>query len=245
MPEEEKIQPEHGLEDAESNSPVEVNEDEDSVSDDPIGDTSDDDGEADARSSKEGTDPVTRAILAEREAATYRERLSYLDQQATKAQNDSAERERMSLMSDSEKAEYIFGKMQNFANTQQQQLDAKLRFASFDVQDRTSFINKYGNHTAYNKLAAQVETKYAEVVSKGNQVSRKDIFGWLLGQKQLAAIERGTGTKQKNKGATNVQKAKANGSAGKSDFQKVGAPKGNDFAAIKARLAAGRSAYNN
>lgn len=203
---------------------------------------SDDDGE---HKSSGNIDPVTRAILAEREAATYRERLSYLERQASDANNRQAEQDRLSLMSPDEKAQYIFEKTQNFISQKEQALDAKLRFASFDMQDRTQFVTKYGSHQAYNKLAGQVENKYNDLANKGNPISRKDIFGWLLGQKQLQAIERGTGKKQMNKGAQNVQKSKSNGQAVKSDFQKSATPKGNNIDAIKARLSLGRSGYIN
>lgn len=205
----------------------------------------DDDVELDEEPIESKTNPVTREILLERENAALKERENYYHRQANDAQNRQAEQDRLALMSPDEKAQYIFEKTQNFISQKEQALDAKLRFANFDMQDRTQFVTKYGAHQAYNKLAAQVETKYNDLASKGNPISRKDIFGWLLGQKQLQAIERGTGKKQVNKGAQNIQKSKSNGQAGKSDFQKSAAPKGNDFAAVKARLERGRSGYIN
>lgn len=254
MTQEEKLQPENEtLDDTEVNSPVEENIDEDSVSDDPVGDTTDDgdsdDGEeSSAKSSKDnGIDPVTRAIAAEREAATYKERLSYLDRKATEAQNQQLEQERMALMNPDERAQYIFEKTRDFIAQEKDSMSRQMRFLSHDAQDRAAFVTKFGHHQAYNKLASQVETKYAEEAAKGMALKREDIFTWYLGQKQVQAILRGTGTKQKNKGASNVAKAKSNGQAGKSDFQKSGGFKANDMspAAVRARLMAGRSAYNN
>jgi hypothetical protein len=128
------------LEDTEVNSPVEETIDEDAVSDDPVGDTTDED-DGPSQEAKSDSDPVTQRIIIERENAALRERMSYLEHQSTAAQSQAAEQERMALMSDGEKAQYLFEKMQNFTNQKQQELDRKLAFANFDTQDRMSFAS--------------------------------------------------------------------------------------------------------
>jgi hypothetical protein len=97
------------------------------------------------------------------------------------AVTEQQERERLALMTDSERADYRISKMERQWSAQAAQDRAQIHF----LMDKNSFDAKATVHPIYKKYAPEVERRFQEQLAKGQPVEREVIFRYLLGDRSL------------------------------------------------------------
>ena len=129
-------------------------------------------------------------------------------------ESPEAEAARLALMEPAQQQEYKFNK----AMEQQNRRFAAMQTQLADSTDKATFSSLCTTNPLYKRVAAQVETKLAEVRRLGQNVDREALAKYIIGE---MVLQRGpkAAAQQRKVGSDNIRRQQTRPSNGRSDQQ--------------------------
>lgn len=197
-----------------------------------------DDDEEPVRKPSRATARVETALKEAREA---RERAEAAEARATAAEraaqsrqaNEDAatERQRLEMMSEGERLQYLLDKNQRTNDARFQQM----QFETNDRYDKAAFDSLAARNPTAQKLAGEVETRLQEMRRAGTTAPRETILRYIIGDKALANANRAKG-KQTKRTAEARARQTTRPSSGRSDISSRSEGRGDTVSARNKRL---------
>ena len=180
---------------------------------------------------------ATRAAAeAKAEAAAIRRELEAERQARNTIPPEEMQRRReahLATLTSDQKVEFLLAE-------QRQQTDreiARIRFDSYDANDKAAFAALAAKTPALRALEAEVEERLAEVRKNGGNVARAQVASFILGEKALAKATRSNNSGAK-RAAAGKERQTARPTGARSDVapRRDRAAKGDSIEALEARL---------